>query len=174
MQTLYQHNGLWIPVETIGLDYESARDATPQWYGVSHGNGNDGVSHLYPDFFVRTADPYALATLACIATFKPEWQERAYEECETDGEAEYSIQACIYNPPDDGEERDHSECEDGEDCEGCDMCEPDSDWCSVNGAFHLTDVFPVSAEHVADSTAPEYDNVADCFGAEFVAKYGAA
>lgn len=173
MQTVYQHNGLWIPVETIGLDYESAAEATPRWYGVSHGNGNDGVSQSYPDYYVRTADPYALADLACIAAFKPEWQDWACEVCDTDGDAEYTIQACIYNPPDDGEGRDHSECEDGEDCAGCDMCEPDSDWCSANGAYHITEVFPVNQDDMADSTAPEYASLREAFGAEFVAKYGA-
>ena len=58
--------GYLIPGDWMGLDYESARDATPVWYGVSSGNGNNGVSHLYPDYYVRTADPFRLAELASL------------------------------------------------------------------------------------------------------------
>ena len=61
--------GYLIPGDWMGLDYESARDATPVWYGVSSGNGNNGVSHLYPDYYVRTADPFRLAELAMVDKF---------------------------------------------------------------------------------------------------------
>ena len=48
-QSEYDAFGPWTPLassslpmsETHGLDYESAAEATPQWYAVSSGNGNN-------------------------------------------------------------------------------------------------------------------------------------
>jgi hypothetical protein len=88
------------PAETYGLDYESAREVTPRWYGVSFGNGNDGVSHTFPNYYVRTADPYTLAAAAVIASFKDGFKQAAADACEVDGEADYTISATIYNPED--------------------------------------------------------------------------
>lgn len=93
--------GYMIPNPLRDLDYESARDATPVWYGVSSGNGNDGVSQMYPDYYVRTADPYRLAELAMLDTFKRgkgmRWAKR---NVEVDGERDYTITATIYEGPD--------------------------------------------------------------------------
>lgn len=95
----------WNPVmglplsETHGLDYESAREATPKWYGVSWGNGNDGVSHMWPDYYVRTDDPWKLAEIAAVSNLKDRtW---AKENVEIDGEADYTITAMFLDPPDD-------------------------------------------------------------------------
>lgn len=88
------------PHEWEGLGYESARDATPCWYGVSSGNGNNGVSHLYPDYYVRTCEPWTLASAAIIAQFNPDFYVAAQEAADIDGEAEYCISATIYNPED--------------------------------------------------------------------------
>lgn len=93
--------GYLVPGDWTGLDYDSARDATPQWYGVSSGNGNDGVSQQYPDYYVRAADPYRLAELAMVDKFNdgPDmvW---ASEEVTVDGERDYTITATIYEGPD--------------------------------------------------------------------------
>jgi hypothetical protein len=43
------------------LDFATADNATPKWYSVSSGDGNNGVSRMYPDYYVRTADPFHLA-----------------------------------------------------------------------------------------------------------------
>ena len=91
------------PAESYGLDYESARDATPRWFAVSFGNGNDGVSHTFPDYYVRTVDPYHLAAVAMLANFNnagPEDKARIIDATEVDGEADYTISATIYNPED--------------------------------------------------------------------------
>ena len=89
------------PFDTYGLDYESARDATPRWYGVSSGNGNDGVSHTFPDYYVRTSDPWRLAELACVTSFKAgKSREWAKENVEVDGEPDYTLSATIYEGPD--------------------------------------------------------------------------
>lgn len=114
---------------------------TPQWYGVSSGDGNDGVSHMYADFYVHTDNPWRLAKLAAITTFKPKFQQWAGDNVEIDGEAEYTISACFYSMPDDKDdmERDY-----------CPLIievfpEPDDDWRDRRGA-------------------PEYLSIEACFG----------
>ena len=88
------------PAEWEGLDYASADDATPRLYGVSFGNGNDGVSHMFADYYVKTCDPWLLTRAATLGSFKPEFQPAANEAVEIDGEADYTIYATIYNPED--------------------------------------------------------------------------
>jgi hypothetical protein len=88
--------------DAYGLDYESARDTTPRWFAVSSGNGNDGVSQMWPDYYCRcTSDEaFTLASAAMISQFKPgagyAW---VAENCEVDGESDYTITACISDPP---------------------------------------------------------------------------
>ena len=150
-----------------GLCLESAAEATPRWYGVSSGNGNDGVSHTFPDYFVRTNDPWMLATCALLAEFKPEGYAWALETAEIDGEAEYTICATVYDPPG-GDTRDHTYCEDGEDCEGCDACEPDESWSSVNGAWLIIEVFPVT-ENTRSAALRYEDGIPEAFSPDIVA-----
>ena len=76
-----------------------------RWYGVSYGNGNDGVSQIYPSFYVFTSDPYRAAELAMVAQFKAEWKARAAEAVIVDGEAEYTVAATIYDPLDAQDDR---------------------------------------------------------------------
>jgi hypothetical protein len=90
------------PPEWEGLDLASAENAIPHWYGVSSGNGNDGVSRTWPNYYVRTCEPYALARCAMLSEFKEgEGQAFALESMEIDGEAEYGITTMILDPPDD-------------------------------------------------------------------------
>lgn len=84
----------------IGLDYESAVDAMPRLYGVSYGNGNDGVSHTFANFYVRTCEPYTLAAAAMLSMHDAILDYTA-ENLDVDGEAEYGISAMLLNPPDD-------------------------------------------------------------------------
>lgn len=73
---------------------------TKRWYGVSKGNGNDGVSHLHPDYYVFTDDPWLLARAATIDDFmdNASWCELA-KEADLEGDADYSISAVIYEGP---------------------------------------------------------------------------
>ena len=136
---------LWGRPEWIGLDYDSARNAMPRLYGVSFGDGNDGVSRMFPRFTCRTCDPYTLAAVAMLDQFTAgEGHAWAASVMMIEGEAEYGVSATIFNPPDDESERDHSQCDDGDDCAGCGQCEGDGmDWCSVNGAWLVVVVFPL-------------------------------
>jgi hypothetical protein len=143
--------GCRIPGEWAGLDYESARDATPEWFGVSSGNGNDGVSHHYPDYYVRTADPYRLAELAMVDSFKAgEGMAWAKAALFVDGERDYTISATIL-----------------EDEDGCPAY--------GGGAWLIIEVFPADPEDVATWQADPYkrsscyDSLESAFSAEALA-----
>lgn len=159
------------PLAWEGLDLASAEQATPRWYGVSSGNGNDGVSHTWPDYYVRTADPYRLAELAIVGRFNTDGYAWAIENSEIDGEAEYGICAMILNPPDDGtDDRDHSQCEEGDDCEGCDACEGEgSSYSDINGAWLIVEVWPIEDMDDERSSAMQYDSLIDAFTADLLA-----
>lgn len=133
---------------------------TPRWYGVSTGNGNDGVSQMYPDYYVFTSEPWELAELALKAHFNG--QEWAMRHAEIDGDAEYTIYATIDAPP----------CEDTEDGEY-----PDSDdweneedgrnWSDGNGAWFILEVFPVDSDTARkDGGALAYEHPLCAFGYE--------
>ena len=122
---------------------------TGRLYGVSYGNGNDGVSHIFADFYVTTDDPYRLAKLAMVSQFKPEFLAKAIQSTHVDGEAEYSIQAVIYEPLDWEPE--------GE----------DDSYCDANGAAHLVDVFP---EDEPRDGRPTYDSITEAFSADLIEK----
>jgi hypothetical protein len=109
-----------------------------RFYGVSHGNGNDGVSHLHPDFIVKTDQPWRLARIALASVFKD--RKWALEAAEIDGEAEFTIAACIHEGP-------KGETEFG-------------------AAYHITEVFPVSEDDRERARCPIYDSLADAFSAE--------
>lgn len=122
---------------------------TPRIYGVSYGDGNNGVSQLYPDFYVTTADPWRLARGAMIDQFTAEYRAAAAEACECDGEADYTITAMILDPFDD-------DAEEGE------------SWSAHNGAWRLCEVFPVDADDVRDGR-PTYDSIEEALTAEALA-----
>jgi len=65
-----------------------------RWYGVSYGNGNDGVSQSYPNFLVYTDMPYTLARAAIVS----QWKDKVWanNNVDIDGEEDYTIYATIY------------------------------------------------------------------------------
>lgn len=123
-----------------------------RYYGVSYGNGNDGVSHMFADFYVKTDDPWRLARLAMVSEFKPgEGQAFALDEMQVDGEADYTISAVIYEPP----------LEDGEE-----PAEEGMSYCDANGAWMICEVFP---EDDMREGRPTYDSLDDAFAPESLA-----
>ena len=156
------------PIDWEGLDYQSAYEATPRLYGVSSGNGNDGVSHLWPDYYVRTCDPWTLARAATVSQLKPEFYQWALETADIDGEIEYEgISGVICDPPDDDTDIDHSQCEDGEDCEGCRECEEQC-WSEHNGAWIIVDVFLIDDPDSERSRVMRYDSLQEAFSADLL------
>lgn len=121
-----------------------------RWYGVSSGNGNDGVSHLFADYYVRTDDPWRLAECAIASEFKPEYQCNALEVAEIDGDPAHTISAVIF-----------SETDVASSVTGLDEDDLDS-------AFLIVDVFPVEHEDIRE-TVPAYNSLTECFDAETLA-----
>lgn len=124
-------------------------DKQPRLYGVSSGNGNDGVSHMFADYYVTTNDPWRLAKLAMVTQFKEAYQAKALEECTVDGEAEYTVQAVIYEP------LDAEPAEEGE------------SYCDANGCAYLIDVFP---EGEPREGVMQYASLEEAFDAATLAK----
>ena len=90
-----------IALATSSAEEDYREIAAPaRLYGVSSGDGNNGVSHTFPDYYVRTNDPWRLARLACMTSMKPDWHDWALEEMQVDGESDYGISAVLYEPPD--------------------------------------------------------------------------
>jgi len=104
-----------------------------KWYGVSSGNGNDGVSQSFPDYLVFTSDPWFVARAAMVQLWKDEaW---ANSVVDIDGDAEYTISATIYEGP-------HGETEFG-------------------AAASIVEVFPIS-EH-DNYNCQKYECIYDAF-----------
>ncbi len=107
----------------------------PQWYAVSFGNGNDGVSHSYPDAMVFTNEPYVLARLAlCGRWIGPARQMWANEHVEVDGEKEHTISAVLSEGPEGQTE--------------------------FGAAYFICEVFPVDVEDHPTRCA-QYDSLLD-------------
>jgi|SRR5215469_11390825 len=117
----------------------------PRWYGVSFGDGNDGVSHMFPNYYVFTDMPYDLARIALIASFREEYQQKAADELDMNGEAEFTISAVIHDPMD-------WEPEEGDE-EGYPY------------AAYICEVFPVEEEEIKN-TIPGHGSLEACFTAE--------
>ena len=173
----------------------ATRDGFPESrvYGVSFGNGNNGVSRMFADYYVRTSDPFALARLAMIDSFKPIAQRWVNESLDVDGDSEYGVSAMLLDPPCD--ETDNfeylelwkcSECgsvADGDCPESCESCggtefENDSEnaedgrnYSEHNGAWQICEVFP---EDSPREGAPIYDSIIDALGAGVVIAWNMA
>jgi hypothetical protein len=165
-----------------------ATDTLPsKLYGVASGNGNDGVSHMYANYYVRTNDPWRLAELALLAEFKPSGIAWAKSHSEIDGESDYTISAVIYNPPcEDTKDGEYptlyrcAECELTSDSQECGQCgescdeldyeeyEDGRNWCDGNGAWLIVEVYPIEDGESRDGY-PVYDSIEDAFSADLVA-----
>jgi hypothetical protein len=121
-------------------------------YGVSHGNGNDGVSHMFPEYYVRTTDPWYLARLALVGYFKPKWRSAALIHMDVQGDDEYGYTACLYEPLD---------VKEGDEGYG--------EWCEHNGAWHITEIFPV-ADDETRAGLPIYEGLDEAYTEELLAK----
>lgn len=108
-------------------------------YGVSFGNGNDGVSQLYPCFWVHTGNPWELARVALADRFNASFVAWAKDAMITNGEAEYTITAMLPEGP-------HGETEFG-------------------AAYMLCEVFPSDAAD-ADEYSMIYPSTEAAIGAD--------
>lgn len=189
----------WSPLgvsgETYGLDYESAREATPRLYGVSYGDGNNGVSHIFANYYVRTADPWLLVQAATIGGFQPDYYQQACDEMEIDGEPDYTLTGTILDPfDDDADDSFYTDAASGELIEMADGCwriegrdeETDYDskaaaarayceandiypapYSEVNGAWFICEVFP--EDEPRSGLQPCYGSIEEAFSADLIA-----
>ena len=155
--------------------------STTRTYGVSTGNGNDGVSHTFANYYVTTDSPWLLAHCAVISEFKPgKGREFAMEAADIDGESDYTITACIYNPPREEQEYPVTELESGKwivDDEPDEEYDSEDEainaylendgayWCDANGAWFILEVFP---DDEPRKSTPHYDSIEDCFDADVI------
>ena len=116
-------------------------EQTARWYGVSTGDGNNGVSHMFPDYYVFTNDPWELAERAATSSLKPD------TEFEVDGDDDYTISAVVYDDPSFYDDYD----------ENADY----SDWESGPAPFIL-EVFPVNQDEIDKAKADPYGKF--CYG----------
>lgn len=110
-------------------------------YGVSFGNGNDGVSQMFADYYVRTNDPWTLARAAMLSQFKPgmghAWANR---HMDVDGDSESTIFAALFSPPcEDTKDGEYPELPEDVDFEDA---EDGRNWGMHNGAWMICEVFP--------------------------------
>jgi hypothetical protein len=162
--------------------------AQARYYAVSSGNGNDGVSHLFPDYIVKTDHPYALARLAALTTFKHgKGQAWCEENLDVDGEAEYTIYATLMESPETQDERDemqkrcdelrneYDEAETAGATEGeleamqdeITALEDEIEGFGCDTAWQCFEVFPWEQDDDFDArhgARPIYESLEECFG----------
>lgn len=137
----------------------------PRIYGVSFGNGNDGVSQMFADYYVRVDDPWTLARAAMLGQFKPgEGHAWANRHIEIEGDAEHTIYATIDAPPcretEDGE---YPELPEGMEYEDA---EDGRNWSEYHGQWMICEVFP---EESPREGRPVYDSIEDALPADVLA-----
>ena len=137
-------------------------------YGVSYGDGNNGVSQMFPSFYVITDKPWTLAKLAQVSTFKPgAGKTWCLRNLDIDGEVDNTFSATLYNPP----------CEDTSDGEYPDVEDPEDaedgrNWSDHSGAWSICEVFPVDEKEAKERLVNIYDSLASAFSAEDIALVG--
>ena len=123
-----------------------------KYYGVSLGDGNNGVSHIFPSYVVRTDDPWQLAYLAGLSEFNVgEGQEWAKTNMELSGEEDYSISVVFLESFETQEERKELIDE----AFRCDY------------AWLILEVFPFDPPY-NNRPMCVYDSLEDCFVEEFI------
>lgn len=149
----------------------------PRLYGVSIGDGNNGVSHTFADYYVRTADPDLLVVAAAYDEYKPKAWDFLDSELEIAEEAEYTRTVWLYDEPD--FELLPATCPSCmgsgfnvyDDAEPCPECEgsgvvPDEDD-EIRPAAFILEVFP---EDNPRESRPIYDSIEDALSAEAIAR----
>jgi hypothetical protein len=132
-----------------------------RYYGVSSGDGNNGVSHMFCDYVVKTDDPYRLVELAAVTTFKKgKGQAWALENMEVGGEAEYVLSAVFYESPEEQQEaREDAQAK----YEAGETEDDPSNW--DNGpAWLIIEVFPWDDD--LPERCPVFDSLEDAYTTE--------
>ncbi|TAL45458.1 MAG: hypothetical protein EPN91_02270 [Salinibacterium sp.] len=136
-----------------------SNDAVLPRYGVSVGDGNDGVDTLHPDYVVTTDDPWRLAQLAALVAFYPRVRKWVLDNLDgPDGDEEYGITVSLGAPPAETPNGEYPECLHGDDT--CECLEDGRD--GPGYAWRIWKVYRLD-EDGNPWHALEYDSVEDCF-----------
>lgn len=152
-------------------------------YGVTFGNGNDGVSHMFPSYYVRTNDPWMLINCAVLASFTREGWDFVIENLDVEGDSDYTISGVIYDPPSDEQDVDVLENDDGlfytdefdneffdtEDEARDYYLENTPSWSAGNGAWFIAEVF-WEVEDEIRCGIKVYDSIEDAYLDETIKK----
>jgi hypothetical protein len=114
-------------------------------FAISYGNGNDGLSRLFPAFTVEApaGSEYILARLATISQFTKTGRPYIARNLHVDEAGEGAAQAVVYDPP------------------------RSPGWSEHNGAWKLADAFP--ADEASDhADVPHFESPAAAFGGNLV------
>lgn len=143
----------------------SLKENPVKLYGVSSGNGNSGVSHMFADYYVRTNDPWRLAELACVSDWKEGvGQAWAMRHMEIDGDSKYVISVCLYDSPcEESEDGEYPELTPEQEAEGLteENLEDGRNWNDNNGAYAIYEIFPAKDSETRDR--PVYESLESCF-----------
>jgi len=135
---------------------------------------------MFPDYYVRTCEPFTLAAAAVLSDFSGDELIWAADELTVDGEAEFGISATLLNPPDDRADHeselesvqaeiDAAESDDDREEAESKLAELEENdpgsWSDANGAWRICEVFRVDAADMS-GRAPEYDSLSECFGTD--------
>lgn len=126
----------------VDLNPVSGNPMSWRLYAVSYGNGNEGLSRMWPDFKVW-ADPDTLYEIARLAMVTRGFASKAWvrRNVQVDEVGPDAVQAVLYDPP-------------GRDGAG---------WSEHNGAWQLCEVYPADETFEA-SEAPSYETPLAAFG----------
>ncbi len=139
-----------------------------KWYGVSHGDGNDGVSHIFADYYVLTDEPYRLVELAALTSFNPEYVKWAKENMDVEGDHEFVVSATFFEMPETQEARQElcdaaQAARDVGDEYGADELDEEVDTFGRDYAELIFEVFPCEPDQQREG-CPTYGSLAECFG----------
>lgn len=141
----------------------------PKYYGVSTGDGNNGVSHMFPNYIVKTDDPWKLAEAAALAEFNESGKEWSKENMDMDGDEEYCISVTFPESPETQKEYSELEerlygvkCNEPEDKKLIHKLERELENFGCDCAWFIVDVFPIEeAEPEKEYRCPVYDSPED-------------
>lgn len=74
-------------------------EAAARLYGVSFGNGNEGVSHMHPDYYVMTIAPFVLVRAAMLNNIRLGLWPWALDCMDVSGEPDTCISAVLSEGP---------------------------------------------------------------------------
>jgi hypothetical protein len=149
--------------ESLIRKLQETGEEEERYYGIATGDGNSGISHSFPEYIVKTNNPWDLAKLAAHAQFKddPAIQEWVAHNMEIDGDSEYGISVVFPESIEQQEAREEEfERRRAAAEEAGEEFDPESDYDDWGGdtSWFMVDVFPMEASEVDRLSCEVYDD----------------